>query len=195
MTQLARMMRLLRDRDFRGIYRRLYWRSYWRIGIDRPFVSSLSNGMPIRLAQSSASSGIFINGGASDPVIQELFSAFVKPRMVFLDCGAHIGEYTLFCAALTKEGGQVHAFEPNPRIFSYLEENVRKNSLKNVVLNRVALADTAGYAPFVLREDATSSGLRDYASGVGVEQIDVTTITLDDYVDVRGVGSRGRDQD
>jgi FkbM family methyltransferase len=185
---LVRMMRLLRDRDFRGIYRRLYWRSYWRIGIDRPFVSALSNTMPIRLAHTSASSGIFINGGASDPAIQELFCAFVRPRMVFFDCGAHIGEYTLLCAGLVRTDGHVHAFEPDPRVFSYLEENVRNNALTNVVLNRFALADSAGYASFVLHEDATSSGLRDCATGVGVDQIKVATMTLDDYVEMRRVG-------
>jgi FkbM family methyltransferase len=73
--------------------------------------------------------------------------AILKERLprdgVFVDGGAHAGEFTLVGAKLAPEG-RVIAFEPVSRVFEQLSENVRSNRYANVVTFRLALSDSKG---------------------------------------------------
>lgn len=190
---LRRLWRFLNGRDFwqhpvKAVYRRIYWRLHWRLWADMSFIVPYFGGLRIELAQSSASSGIYLNDGFSDRSIAYLFVDFLKPGMVALDCGAHIGEYALLFAALTGPGGEVHGFEPDPRIFRYLQHNVASNGLRNVVVNNVALGDSVGPARFVLRADPTVSSLDGRPEfGGGVKEVLVPVTTLDRYVEINGI--------
>jgi len=187
---LERICRLLQKEDFRkrplqAVWRRLYWRLHWRLFPDRPFIVPFYGGMKIRLANSSASLGIYLNDDFSDRSIAEQFIRFVKPGMIAVDCGAHIGEYTVLFARLVGSQGRVHAFEPDPRSFEILKENVSINHLDNVVLNNCALADFQGEMDFLLGGDPTISSLvkvdrRIRRRTVGCVRVSVTT--LDSYV-------------
>ena len=44
--------------------------------------------------------------------------------MTVLDLGANIGYFSVIAAALVKESGQVHAFEPMPQNLTYLRRNL-----------------------------------------------------------------------
>src|SRR6185503_21245501 len=55
--------------------------------------------------------------------------------------------------------GEVHAFEPVPRTFAALEENVRLNGAGNVRVNRVALAAQAGEVQLEVPIDPEGEGL------------------------------------
>ncbi|HEX6386907.1 MAG TPA: FkbM family methyltransferase, partial [Anaerolineae bacterium] len=68
----------------------------------------------------------------------------VRPGMVVLDVGAHVGYYALRCAQLVGQSGRVVAFEPHPRTFKVLSDNVR--GYGNVTPVQVALAETEGTA-------------------------------------------------
>lgn len=61
----------------------------------------------------------------------------LKPGMVFIDGGAHIGYFTLLASELVGKKGQVHSFEVTPRTFQKLESNVI--GLDNVTINNVAI--------------------------------------------------------
>ena len=102
--------------------------------------------------------------------------------MTAFDCGAHIGEYTLQFARLVSKGGQVHAFEPDPRVYSFLLFNVAANHLTNVVTNRLGLSDRETRATFALQQDATTSSLQEHAQNPGLHEITIRTTTLDAYV-------------
>lgn len=71
---------------------------------------------------------------------------FLSAEMVFLDIGANLGEYTLFAAKRTSKG-KVLAFEPLPRMYSQLQENVDLNQFRNVVISKYGLAETTGVLP------------------------------------------------
>ena len=60
---------------------------------------------------------------------------------IFIDVGAHIGRYTVLAAKRLGSRGKVLAFEPNPETFKALQQNVKLNSLDNVVLFNLALGD------------------------------------------------------
>lgn len=82
--------------------------------------------------------------GSYDPFETEIIRTIIKPGMTVVDVGAHIGYFTIFMANLVGENGRVFAFEPDPHNFSLLARNVTVNGLSNVVVERVALAATAG---------------------------------------------------
>jgi len=62
----------------------------------------------------------------------------VGPDDCVVDLGANIGVYTVFLSRLVK---RVYAFEPIPATFEFLENNVKKLQLKNVILERAAITD------------------------------------------------------
>jgi FkbM family methyltransferase len=150
------------------------------------------NGMVVRLAHSSASSGVFLGhvagASASDPAVADAFRHVLRPGMVALDCGAHIGEYTLLFADLVGPDGAVHAFEPDPRIFEYLRWNVDRNRLANATVNRVALSSSSGQAEYAMCADATCSALVEFGGDDdGAETVDVATTSLDAYAAEHGL--------
>ncbi|MBL6457462.1 FkbM family methyltransferase [Belnapia sp. T6] len=51
----------------------------------------------------------------------------VRPGGTVLDVGANLGYYTVLMAELVGAGGNVFAFEPNPRLFDLLKRNVDIN--------------------------------------------------------------------
>tara|TARA_E500000178_G_scaffold347033_1_gene399623 strand:- start:141 stop:917 length:777 start_codon:yes stop_codon:yes gene_type:complete len=66
---------------------------------------------------------------------------FGKPRVVW-DIGANVGNHSVYWGS---SGSKVVAFEPNPKIYPMLLENVRTNLLEDCILiNNLALGDKAG---------------------------------------------------
>jgi FkbM family methyltransferase len=127
----------------------------------------------------------------SPPAIRDwVRQRFTTPEpKTFLELGAHCGTDTAWLAALP--GVSLHAFEPDPR-------NIPP-SLPNVRVQRAAVSDRDGYAPFVLsnegwgREWTYSSSLRQpkqhlqrYPVSFG-PTIEVRTITLDGYCATEGI--------
>jgi FkbM family methyltransferase len=183
---LKKIYRLLQKEDFRknpfrAIWRRTFWRIHWRLFQNRPFIIPFYGNMKIRLANSSASLGIYLNEGFSDRMIAEKFIHFLKPGMIAVDCGAHIGEYTLLFAHLVGSNGRVYAFEPDPRVFKILKENVTLNNLRNIVLNNIALSDFCGEMEFLLNIDPTASSLVKAGNRI-VGRVRVPVTTLDAFI-------------
>ncbi len=63
---------------------------------------------------------------------------------VCLDIGAAGGTYTYLLSRLVGEEGRVHAFEPRPRSYRFLERSRRLLGLANVSLHQLALTESAG---------------------------------------------------
>ncbi len=188
---VSRLLGLLSKEDFRrnpvrALYRRLYWRWHWTFRAWHPFVVPFFGGTTIRLGPSSASYGIYLNDGFSDRDTANLFLEFLKPGMVAIDCDAHIGEYTVLFAVLVGPEGEVHAFEPDPRVFAILQDNITRNSLRNVWAHDKALGEVEGKAKFCLAEDPTASSFPQFASQIG-KDVEVVITTLDAYTEEQGL--------
>lgn len=65
----------------------------------------------------------------------------LRTGMTFVDVGANWGLFTLVAASLVTNSGRVISIEPDPRIFSKLKANVQRNSLGQVRLFDLAIAD------------------------------------------------------
>jgi len=63
---------------------------------------------------------------------------------VFVDAGANFGEFTIFAA---KHAASVLAFEPLPKVYAALEENVSLNQFVNVRLFQLALGENSATLP------------------------------------------------
>lgn len=68
----------------------------------------------------------------------------VPPGGVCLDIGAAGGTYTYLLSRLVGEEGHVHAFEPRPRSYRFLERSRRLLGLANVSLHQLALTESVG---------------------------------------------------
>ena len=67
---------------------------------------------------------------------------------VVIDCGAHIGKYTIFASKNVSDGGKVIAFEPHPDNYEILIKNLRLNKCRNVVALKVGLWNKNGTHAF-----------------------------------------------
>lgn len=81
-----------------------------------------------------------------EPETVLLFKKIIKPGMVVVDVGAHIGYFTRLFSKLVGPSGTVYAFEADPENFSVLEKNIK--GLKNVKTFQLALTDRQGTIDF-----------------------------------------------
>lgn len=111
----------------------------------------------------------------------------LKAGNIYLDVGSNIGLMAIFAARNVGKKGQVHAFEPEPETYTILEHNCRINSLKNIVLNNVALGaeekEATIYANLDTNRGAASLVRQDGSAG---KKISVTT--LDAYLAAHSIG-------
>jgi FkbM family methyltransferase len=76
---------------------------------------------------------------------ETFFTRYLRPGDVVVDVGANIGLTALAAFSAVGASGQVHAFEPHPRIFNFLVGNIELNGAEKVVTPRnLALGDHAG---------------------------------------------------
>ncbi len=91
---------------------------------------------------------LLVDGVYEAEAVQFVLSQ-LRAGSVFVDVGANIGVFTLTAATKIGATGRVLAIEPSPRIFPYLQRNVRLNALTNVRLRQCAASHrTAHTVPF-----------------------------------------------
>ena len=79
-------------------------------------------------------------------------------RPTILDCGSNIGMSALFFKRLYPQS-KIVVFEPDPKTFETLRQNVRDNGLSDVDCHQMALADFDGSVDFYQGEDENRSDL------------------------------------
>lgn len=106
----------------------------------------------------------------------------VPEQGVIFDVGANMGWYSLLIASKYKFC-QIHAFEPIPKTYSFLEQNVKINQLTNVALHPFGLSNECKDITFYFYPEGSGN-----ASSVNLsESKDVDLVTcrverLDDFV-------------
>lgn len=91
----------------------------------------------------------------------------------FVDIGANIGYYSLIVARQLSDAGLVKAFEPDPRNFSLLQQNIEQNQLNNIEAFNLALSDHDGELSLFLSEDNKG----DHRSYAGNEDRQAVTVS------------------
>lgn len=162
--------------------KRVLWRLRWLI-TEQTYVIPFAEDLKIGIPQSGSGSLIYYQG-FSEPETADFMFRFLQPGMVLVDIGAHIGEYTLLAASTVKQSGEVHAFEPQSKMFPLLKENVHLNNFNHVILNRVAVSDRVGEIEFEVFNEPSVSSIRKQVATIekkDVELVSVPTVSLDEY--------------
>ncbi len=130
--------------------------------------------------------------GRYEPQDTALIQALLGPGMTFVDVGANWGYYTLLAAHLVGTHGRVVSFEPDPRLFPVLMENIRYNGLAQATAVQVAAADEAGLLMLSGYDEACENrGLSRLVeqAGTDVETFQVQAQTVDAMLDSLAVES------
>lgn len=81
-----------------------------------------------------------------------------KTETIYLDIGANVGTTSL-PVAIHNKNIEVHAFEPNPKIFQSLETNKSLNNCDNLTLHKLAVGSKKGKLPlFVTSKEKANFG-------------------------------------
>jgi FkbM family methyltransferase len=131
--------------------------------------------------------------GDAEPEVQEALAALIEPGQTVYDVGANIGFFTMLCSRLVGPEGRVYAFEPIPENLATLRHNVVLNGLSNVTIVEQALSSSTGTAemfvsPWSAFHSLNVEGASKQANhGPEAGQIEVRTVTLDEFVEREGV--------
>lgn len=114
-----------------------------------------------------------------------VLQALLSPGDVFVDGGANVGVWSLVAASKVGETGRVHAFEPNPAVFSKLARNIHASGFEGrVIAHEAALADRGGNVQFLPEELHDMSRVVDEPHLGGIT---IQAVRLDDVVSDRPV--------
>jgi len=120
----------------------------------------------------------------------ELFKKVVKEGEVVVDLGANVGYFTLLAAKLVGPKGKVFSFEPEPKNYNYLEQNIELNNYNNVQSFQKAVSDKNGKTKLYICDYDTGhhtinkfEGVQAYSRGRIVEEksVEIETITLNEF--------------
>ncbi|HEY1546088.1 MAG TPA: FkbM family methyltransferase [Xanthobacteraceae bacterium] len=133
--------------------------------------------------------------------LERIFDRYLRPDDVFIDVGANCGYWSAYALARVGRHGEVHAFEPVPHYFAFVQRLEELNPRFRVFANNVACGAAPGHAPMTIvppradnfdnyNTNIGSSSLRpgflDHSAGL-IETIDVEVTTLDRYVSERAI--------
>jgi FkbM family methyltransferase len=112
----------------------------------RDLVVSLEPGVVVSLDWSDFVQREMLFHGAYEPGTLALFRRLLADAELFVDIGAHVGQYSLVAAAALAGRGRVCAFEPTPKTAARLLQNVRHSAATNLRVYTFGISDTAGLA-------------------------------------------------
>jgi FkbM family methyltransferase len=150
---------------------------------------------PVNCIYKTAYGRFKIRAGTNDLTIlraeQEIWDEFMVEGDVFIDAGAHIGQYSIM---LSPRFRKVLAVEANPETFKLLEENIRLNKATNVkAINRALWCEDGKQLEFFITKMnvGASSLKRDLIAEEGLtidRKITVYTITLNTLLEKEDIG-------
>jgi FkbM family methyltransferase len=120
--------------------------------------------------------------GDLDPKISWVIDRFVRPGDVALDIGANLGVISLRLAERVGSSGQVHSFEPNPAMLSYLKCTLDANPGLPIKVHPIALGkEEANLVLSIPQSNAGSASLVNGAADGSVTKVEVPVRRLADF--------------
>lgn len=86
--------------------------------------------------------------GEYEPDVLAVAKLALRPGMTAIDVGANVGFFSLLFASLVGPCGKTVAFEPQPRAYARLTENLTLNQSMTIDLRKVAVSDREGEFDF-----------------------------------------------
>lgn len=124
-----------------------------------------------------------LNFGGYESVETVTMLQFVRPGMTVLDIGANIGWYSMNLAKLVPDVN-IHAFEPLPSTYSFLERNVALNRLDGINLYNFAFSNRNGTEIFYFYpEGSGNASITNLSKHPNTQEIPCLVRTLDDFIE------------
>ncbi|NUO02510.1 MAG: FkbM family methyltransferase [Saprospiraceae bacterium] len=127
-----------------------------------------------------------------DPVEIAYILRSLKPGDIAVDIGCHKGGYLYWMRKRVGKTGQCYAFEPQPRLYQYLNSILQRFVYQNITLENKGVSSNVG--TFLLYIPKTASGASPGASlnapghkETEIETREIQTVTLDGYFYERGI--------
>ena len=103
----------------------------------------------------------------------------LKPRMIVVDVGAHIGTFTLLASKMVGGEGKVIAIEPEMHNFKQLRRNLELNKIKNAIPVNIALSDSNGKKDFFVTKGSGCHSFFPMSGEEIIDKIQINVKTLD----------------
>lgn len=132
--------------------------------------------------------------GKWEPGCIRVLSEMVKENQVFFDIGAEFGQYTILLSELMRGTGFVYGFEPEPKNFDVLKDNIQKNNLTNINIESFCVSNVVGEAKLWRFQFGGVSSMIKSARTSKLNRTTVNTVrttTIDDYCQTRNILPNG----
>lgn len=116
--------------------------------------------------------------------LSKILLQYLRPSMIFVDIGAHIGYFTLLGSKLVSSTGIVYSFEPTPNTYKLLCKNVEgKQNIKTINAAAWSTETTLQFNDFGEKFSAFNSFTKPRLSNYKgtINKISVKAIPLDSY--------------
>lgn len=149
---------------------------------DHTALTFLETGQRIYVDTQSRDIGVHLLAqGRWETQIMALFRSFVRTGNNVFDIGANHGVYALQAAQLVGPSGQVHAFEPNPRLADLAAASFTANAYGWAKLHQLGVGDVAGEAELNFNPKTSGGGMiRPTKGAAKSSSVTVKIATLDD---------------
>lgn len=121
-------------------------------------------GLKVFFRENSSDEAVINHGFDNDIFFPAIPDISIRPGMVILDIGAHIGTFSLL-SALKFPTSSVFAFEPSYDSYELLRKNVSENRISNIKTINIAVTEKIGWIDLFLDEEnwghSTSSRISD----------------------------------
>ncbi|MDQ1078310.1 FkbM family methyltransferase [Pseudoroseomonas cervicalis] len=150
---------------------------------DHTALTFLESGQRIYVDTLSRDIGVHLLAqGRWESQTMALFRRLVRPGDHVLDIGANHGIYALQAAQATGPTGQVHAFEPNPRLAELAAASLAANAYSWAKLHPVAVGDVPGEAELTFNPKSAGGGNIHPGRGPAkAERLMVKMVALDQF--------------
>ena len=117
-----------------------------------------------------------------EPADSAMIMRLVSPETCVLDVGANMGWYSINIAK-TFPSCKIHAFEPIPKTYSYLEQNIKLNQLRNIISYPFGLSSERKDLTFYFYpEGSGNASAANLSERTDAELITCHVERLDDFV-------------
>ncbi len=162
-------------------------RPYYFLGHGRG-LTRLSTGEPFIVHTASRDIATWIIlGGAWETFVDDVLCALVSPGDVVFDIGANMGYYSVKLGSRAGPTGKLFSFEPNPDLFSVLNDNIRINGLApSSKLFQAAAGREAARQKLIFNPNYPGGGSvvdASHPTPAGHDEALIDTIAIDDVID------------
>ena len=160
---------------------------FFRLFLNGPFIINFKNfKFYCYPDKNDYSKYILTRGQMPDPKEIDILNMYINNQdSIFIDCGANAGFYTIPISSFNKKCTTI-SFEPSNIEFKKLNANIKLNSLKNIITEKIAVSNKV--KDLIYREQGMTA--KSFSSGAGhiVDKIldkkldyKIKAITIDSY--------------